>query len=81
MTAAGSIGPVVPGTHDGGKPVPVLLCTPQVPHRLPGIEPGPHTGETPTIRDLSKKYPTLGQENKVLYLGGYNTNPLQIDPL
>jgi hypothetical protein len=22
---------------------------------------------------LSKKYPTLGQENKVLYLGGYNT--------
>jgi hypothetical protein len=22
---------------------------------------------------LSKKYPTFGQENKVLYLGGYNT--------
>jgi hypothetical protein len=22
---------------------------------------------------LSKKYPTLGRENKVLYLGGYNT--------
>jgi hypothetical protein len=25
------------------------------------------------IRGLSKKYPTLGREKKVLYLGGYNT--------
>jgi hypothetical protein len=25
------------------------------------------------LRGLSKKYPTLGRENKVLYLGGYNT--------
>jgi hypothetical protein len=25
------------------------------------------------IRGLSKKYPTLGWENKVLYLGGYST--------
>jgi hypothetical protein len=25
------------------------------------------------IQGLSEKYPTLGRENKVLYLGGYNT--------
>jgi hypothetical protein len=25
------------------------------------------------VRGLSKKYPTLGREKKVLYLGGYNT--------
>ena len=28
---------------------------------------------TSLIRGLSKKYPTLGREKKVMYLGGYNT--------
>jgi hypothetical protein len=33
----------------------------------------PFNAKAGDIRGLSKKYPTLGREKKVLYLGGYNT--------
>jgi hypothetical protein len=35
----------------------------------------------PAIQGLSKKYPNLGRENKVLYLVGTIPNPLQSRPL
>jgi hypothetical protein len=38
-----------------------------------GTVSGMRTGKASHIRGLSEKHPTLDQENKVLYLGGYNT--------
>jgi hypothetical protein len=40
-----------------------------------------NTASVHMFTTLSKKYPTLGQEKKVAYLGGSISNPLQSRPL